>query len=350
MIALQALTPDELVQIIPGISLTDARRIASGIHRGGGLEFVRRVKQSVIDAAAAAGSLPKLTVCANQRSGVDPFIKYILEVPGGGTVEAVRIPLDRPGRFSVCVSSQAGCGLGCSFCATGRLGLHRNLEAWEIIEQLRIVRGGLDPRRGERIHGIVFQGMGEPLANLDAVLQAIAVACNPSTMAVNAKAITVCTVGLPEGIRQLAAEAPKVRLGISIGSALPEVRRRLMPIDRAHPLEQVMAAVADHSRKTRIAPMWAVTLLEGVNDSPEHAAALARLGRDFVRATGVRPRISIVPYNADAGGRDEFRRTARETESAFREVLHRAGLATHRRYSGGHDIAAACGQLAAAGR
>jgi 23S rRNA (adenine2503-C2)-methyltransferase len=240
------------------------------------------------------------------------------------------------------VSSQAGCALACAFCATGRLGLKRNLEVWEIVEQVRIVRATLGP--GERVHGVVFQGMGEPLANVERVIAAIRVMNDPSALAIDSRAITVCTSGLPTGIRTLAREAPKVRLGLSIGSARREVRRRLMPIDAAHGLDDVIAAVEEHARITGLAPMWAVTPLAGENDTEEDAEALAALLRSFEARTGVRPRLSVVPYNAiDVDGRDPF---ARGDVGAFVDRLVARGVRPHLRYSGGSDVAAACGQLA----
>src|SRR5205085_3533399 len=133
------------------------------------------------------GVVPRLEVVSERRSAVDPFVKYVLRAGDGSVLETVRIPLERAGRYSVCVSSQVGCALACAFCATGRMGLQRNLETWEIVEQVREVRRTL--REGERVHGVVFQGMGEPLANLDRVLQAIAVLTDPCARPVDARAI-----------------------------------------------------------------------------------------------------------------------------------------------------------------
>jgi 23S rRNA (adenine2503-C2)-methyltransferase len=232
------------------------------------------------------------------------------------------------------------------------------------------------------VHGVVFQGMGEPLANLDAVLAAIAVMSEPCALGIDARAITVCTAGLPAGIRRLATAAPRVRLGVSIGSARELVRREVMPIARAHPWHEVVDAVAFHARTTGAAPMWAVTLLDGVNDSDADARALAELAVRFAAEVGVRPRISIIAFNSaattegalparvirratveppaanparsagtagnSAGEGDAYRRSSPAREAAFRGVLADAGLASHRRYSGGSDIAAACGQLVAA--
>ncbi|MGH7329175.1 MAG: radical SAM protein, partial [Polyangiaceae bacterium] len=250
------------------------------------------------------------------------------------------------GRFSVCVSSQVGCALACAFCATGRMGLVRNLETWEIVEQVRAVRRTLSA--GEKIHGVVFQGMGEPLANLDRVLAAIEIFSDPSAQAIDARAITVCTSGIPSGIVRLAKEAPNVRLGISIGTAIAEKRKRLMPVDDAHPLEDVIAAAAEHARITTLSPMWAVTLLRDVNDAPDDARALAALARKFHSMCGRHPRISVIPYNAISDeGDDPFVRTTAEREQAFRDAMREEGVFSHKRYSGGSDVAAACGQLAA---
>jgi len=348
-VALQALTPAALAAAVPGVTLAEARKVVAQVHRGEPVRATSAVRRTAADAVRAAGHVPALEVREVRASAVDPFVKYGLATGDGRVIEAVRIPLERAGRFSVCVSSQVGCALACAFCATGRLGLGRNLEPWEIVEQVRIVRAGLPP--GTRVHGLVFQGMGEPMANLDAVLAAIAVATDPCALGIDARAITVCTSGLPGGIRRLAREAPRVRLGLSLGAARAEVRRGLMPIERAHPLDEVLAAAADHARATGLAPMWAVTLLDGVNDGDDDARALADRARAFQADTGVRPRLSLIAYNpigdGPAGAADPFRRSPPARMAAFRAVLAAAGLPSHRRYSGGGDVAAACGQLAA---
>ena len=344
MLALQAVTPGQLAAAIPEVSLAEARKLVAQIHRGEQVSASSSVRRTAADAVRAAGSVPTLTVVAESASEVDPFVKYALD-SGGARFEAVRIPLEHPGRFTVCVSSQVGCALACAFCATGRLGLVRNLAAWEIVEQVRIVRARLP--RG-RVHGVVFQGMGEPLANLDAVLDAIAVLTEPCAQGIDARAITVCTAGLPSGIRRLAQEAPNVRLGLSISSAIAAHRKRVMPIADRHDLDDVIDASVEHAQRTGHSPMWAVTLLDGVNDTDDDASALAQRVLAFAERTGRRPRLSLLDYNAIGeaanGAADPFRRSPRM--AAFRAVLSAAGLASHRRYSGGSDVAAACGQLA----
>jgi 23S rRNA (adenine2503-C2)-methyltransferase len=342
VLALQGLTAEAL-GIALGIDPSDARRIVSAVHRGlWGPPSLQGVRRVAIELARARGNVPTLELLTLRKSSVDPFIKLALRTVDGHVIEAVRIPLERTGRFSVCVSSQAGCALACTFCATGRLGLARNLETWEIIEQVRLVRQTL--AQAQRVHGVVFQGMGEPLANVDRVIDAVRVMCDPSALAIDARAITISTSGLPSGIRRIGRDLPKVRLGISIASARKAVRRRLMPIDEAHPLEEVLDAVAEHATATGLAPMWAVTPLAGVNDTDDDARALADLSRRFTDRTGVRPRISIVPYNSiDQGGADPF---ARGDVALFLGRLTAHGLRPHLRYSGGGDVGAACGQLA----
>ena len=358
MLALQAITPLQLAAAIPAITLGEARKLIAQVHRDEPVHATSAIRRVAVEAVRAAAHQPILELVSETPSQRDPFVKYLLG-SAGARFETVRIPLEHPDRFTVCVSSQVGCALGCAFCATGRLGLSRNLAAWEIVEQVRVVRARLP--RG-RVHGVVFQGMGEPLANLDEVLASIAVLTDPCALGIDARAITVCTAGLPIGIRRLAREAPKVRLGLSIHTAVAERRRSLMPIARAHSLDEVLAAAAEHARTTGLAPMWAITLLAGINDSDDDARAIAALARTFADDTGVRPRLSIIAYNAidddhpfaspvarGAGGRappdrlgEPFERSPRE--QAFRAAL---GLPSHRRYSGGGDVGAACGQLAA---
>jgi len=328
-----------LAATVAGVTLAEARKLVAAVHRSEPIVASSAVRRTAAEAVRAAGHVPAIEVITETASQLDPFVKYLCK-SGEHTFEAVRIPLADPDRFTVCVSSQVGCALACAFCATGRMGLARNLEAWEIVEQVRVVRARLP--RG-RVHGVVFQGMGEPLANLDNVLAAIAVMTDPCALGIDARAITVCTAGLPVGIRRLAREAPNVRLGVSMSSAIAAHRKRVMPIAERFELDDVIDACAEHATLTRLSPMWAVTLLDGINDSDDDARAFAERTLAFTARTGRRPRISVLDYNA-IGGDDPFARSPRM--AAFRDVLSAAGLPSHRRYSGGSDVAAACGQLA----
>jgi 23S rRNA (adenine2503-C2)-methyltransferase len=349
MIPLQAVTPGELQAAVPEVSIEEARKIVGAVHRHDGLpQTIRMVRRNSMEAARGAGTVPRLEVRSIHPSSVDPFVKYALLTSDGHIVETVRIPLERAGRFSVCVSAQVGCGFSCAFCATGRMGLRRNLDPWEMVEQVRVIRRGLDRAQHQRVHGIVFQGMGEPLANVENVIRAIRVLCEPSALAIDGRTVTVCTAGLPHGIRRLAREVPKVRLGISIGSARPEVRRALMPVDRSYPLDSVLEAAAEHARLTGLAPMWAVTPLAGVNDTVEDARALVVCARNFQAQTGLRPQIRIIRYNPiGSADREIYRRSDDDRESVFQQIMRAEGISAHKRYSGGADVQAACGQLAA---
>src|SRR3954462_6577911 len=152
MLALQAVTPDDLIRAVPEVALAEARKIVAAVHRGQPVAAGSAVRRIAAHAAAAAGHVPGLAVVAETASAIDPFVKYLLAAPDGARFEAVRIPLEHAGRVTVCVSSQVGCALACAFCATGRLGLSRNLAAWEIVEQVRVVRSRLSTGR---IHGVV---------------------------------------------------------------------------------------------------------------------------------------------------------------------------------------------------
>ena len=344
--AIQALTPEELVLLVPEISPKEARKLISSVHRLGTLpeKSPPEVRRKSLELVRAATRLPSLELIARTPSSVDPFVKYTMATADGRVIEAVRIPLEREGRVSVCVSSQVGCGLACTFCATGRMGLLRNLEGWEIVEQVRVVRRDLP--EGMHVHGVVFQGMGEPLANFAELLRAARVLSEPCAQAIDARNITVSTAGLPAGIRALAQHLPNLRVALSLGSARPNVRRSLMPIENSHPLSKVLDVVGEHVTVTGNVPLFAYTLLAGVNDTDEDAVALAALIKQFALSHGKRPRLSLIPYNS-IGPSDPYLRTEPTEEERFRETLIANGVIPTRRYSGGGDVAAACGQLAA---
>ncbi len=347
VIALSSLLPAELAELA-GVDLTDARKLVARIQKQGALpeRAPATIRRVALERVRALGALPQLELVDEQRSALDPFVKYAFRCPDGRTIETVRIPLHKSGRFSVCVSSQVGCALACRFCATGQMGLVRNLEAWEIVEQVRQVHARLPA--ATRVHGLVFQGMGEPLANLDRVVRAIRVLSEPAGLAIDQRNITVCTSGLPAGIRRLTEELPQVRLGLSLGDARPGRRHELMPIDATHPLDEVIEAVGAHTQRAGYAPMWAYTLIAGVNDGDDAADALARRALDFASRFGSRPRLSLIPYNEIAGA--DFRRASDVVLEGFRGQLLARGVGSIVRYSGGSDVGAACGQLVRLGQ
>jgi len=233
------------------------------------------------------------------------------------------------------VSSQVGCALGCVFCETGRLGFTRNLEAWEMVEQVLTIR-----REGpERpVTGVVFQGQGEPFQNYDNVIRAAEVLRDPCGARVRGDRITISTAGVLPMIERYTDEGHPYRLILSLTSALQEKRERLVPIGQRYAVTDLMAAMRRHAARHGGPVNVAWVLMAGVNTGPEEARALARL------LDGAPVRVSVIDVN-DPDGR--FRRASDAERGTFLSALAAEGLPFVRRYSGGPDIHAACGMLAA---
>jgi 23S rRNA (adenine2503-C2)-methyltransferase len=316
-----------------GISLEDARRIVGAvIGRDRPLRDARNVRRDVLDrveALSAAGDLLEVA----RVDARDGFRRYLFELPDGARIEAVRIPLFDT-HHVVCVSSQAGCALGCAFCATGALGLTRSLAAWEIVRQVQRVRA--DSARP--VTGVVFMGQGEPFQNYDAVLDAAYTLCDPAGGRIDARRISISTAGVVPMIRRYTAEGHKFRLCVSLNAAIPEKRSALMPIERGFPLPELAAAIREHAaRRGRVTVEY--VMISGVNVGEEDAAALGALFR------AVPIRLNVIAVN-DATGR--FRPPGEAELNRFRDALARElpGQPVVRRYSGGQDEHAACGMLA----
>jgi 23S rRNA (adenine2503-C2)-methyltransferase len=331
--SLAALWPD--LRLEAGV----ARRILSRLvfEDADGLEGVRGLSRATARAVLERGRTTRLVVADRRRSAVDPFVKYLFRAEDGRTFETVRIPLERP-RWSVCVSSQAGCALGCAFCETGRLGLERNLEAWEIVEQVLTVRRE-SPERP--VTGVVFQGQGEPLQNYDAVIRAAAILRDPCGARIRGDRITISTVGLPPLMERYTDEGHPYRLILSLTSAFGEKRARVVPIGRRYDVPELVAAIRRHAQKHGGPVNLAWVLIAGFNSGPEEARELARLFR------GVRVRLSLIDVNDPTG---RFQRADDAERSGFLSALAAYGIGFVRRYSGGPDIHAACGMLASVAR
>jgi 23S rRNA (adenine2503-C2)-methyltransferase len=351
---LQGFTPQKLLDHVArewpevGLTLEESRRIIAHVtQRGSDVALgTRNVRASVRDAVFERVGVGAMKLVERRASTVDPFVKYVFELEDGARIETVRIPLHKEGRFSVCVSSQVGCALGCAFCATGTMGLVRHLAAWEIVEQIRTVSRELRAEGLGRVHGVVFQGMGEPLHNLENVLDALDVIADPCGIAVDARQVTVCTAGIVPGIVEMTRRGTRARLAISVTTARPEVRRSLMPIEKKYSLREVIDAARGFYEKSGRLVMFSFALMAGVNTSVEDAQALAdALGVGTDRALPVR--ISLVEHNAFEGS--PFARPSDEEFAAFVDALSKLGVPVVRRYSGGGDIGAACGQLVTQG-
>lgn len=266
--------------------------------------------------------------------------KTLWRLADGVPVESVLMLY--PDRSTVCVSTQAGCGMGCSFCATGRAGLQRNLSAAEIVEQVlaaaRRLAGDAQPRR---LSNVVFMGMGEPLANYRATERALRVltAPVPEGLGLSARAMTVSTVGLVPAIRRLAGEGLPVTLAVSLHAPEDRLRDELVPINRRWPIDDLMAAADHYQEKTGRRVSIEYALIAGVNDSDATARALVELLR------GRRMHVNLIGLNATRDTR--MRAPNRAGLERFRDLLVGAGIATSIRDSRGRDIDAACGQLAA---
>ena len=259
--------------------------------------------------------------------------KLVLRFADGNSVSAVIMPDED--RITLCLSTQVGCGYACAFCLTGTMGLERNLTAAEIVGQLMVANRLLD---GQRVTHLVFMGMGEPLANYEALVTALRILTDAKLgVGYSPRRITVSTVGLVKGIERFGRENLRVNLAISLHAADDETRGRLMPVNRSWNLDALMAAVRKYPLAPRQRVFFEYVLLDGVNDSPEDAARLARLLR------GVRSKVNLIPFNDwDGAG---FSRPPIARILAFQSILLDAGITTTVRWSKGEDIGAACGQL-----
>jgi 23S rRNA (adenine2503-C2)-methyltransferase len=334
-------TADELHQRLAscGVSPRLARRLQSAVLKGVGRvpEQMPEVSRRVLEQVRQATRIPRLTLLEKVVSPVDGFAKYLFRGDGPEPFEAVRIPLlHRPGdeKYIVCVSSQVGCAMGCVFCATGRMGFKRNLAAWEIVDQVMQVRDDSP----HPVRGVVFMGMGEPFLNYDRVMRAAAVLSEPCGLAIDARAITISTVGIVPMIRRFTAERRPYRLIVSLTAADSRTRRELLPVEGTHPLPELMAAVREYHEATGTRVILAWTLLAGINTRPEDARRVAEL------TAGLPVQMDLIEVN-DATG--EFQRPSREELMTFRDALSaELGMPVVRRYSGGLDIHGACGMLA----
>ena len=336
---LRSETPESLAAAVPGLPVDVARRVLGRaiFDDRDDLVGVRGLGIAARRALESAFGVGRLEVADRRRSLVDPFAKYLFRAPDGSVFESVRIPLERP-RYSVCVSSQVGCALGCTFCETGRLGFSRNLEPWEIVEQVLTIKRE-SPERP--VTGVVFQGQGEPFQNYDNVIRAAEILRAPWGARIRGDRITISTVGLVPMIERYTDEGHPYRLILSLTSALPERRKELVPMGRAHDLEALAAAMRRHAERRGGPVILAWVLLSGVNTDPEEARALGRLFR------GVRVRVSVIDVNDPTG---HFQRADDAERGRFLSALAACGIGFVRRYSGGPDIHAACGMLAAQAR
>jgi 23S rRNA (adenine2503-C2)-methyltransferase len=266
-----------------------------------------------------------------------PTTKFLIKLPDGELVESVLIPSEN--RLTACISSQAGCALQCSFCATGQMGFRRDLFASEIIDQVFLMNQKALSHYGRGITNIVFMGMGEPLLNLDNVIESIGTLTEQEyVFSIPEKKITISTVGLIPQMERISNSGLKTRLAISLHSADQSVRERLMPVTAHYPLDRLTAAISQYNAKTGLPVTLVCMLLTGINDSAEDARKLARF------AKRVLCKINLIDYNPIINLK--FKTGCSDAKTMFIQRLLDAGLHVTVRKSQGTTINAACGQLA----
>ncbi len=311
-----------------------ARQIYRWVYRHGVDDFERmtNLSRGLRRQLAATMKVSTPRVESTDRSP-DGTVKFLLELGDGRRIESVFIP-DTPAQ-TLCVSTQVGCAMGCTFCLTGRMGLVRNLSAGEIAGQVRILAAelGLLDRR----FNIVLMGMGEPLHNYDATMKALRLLAAEGGLAVSPRRVTLSTVGLVPALRRLATEPLMPNLAISLHATTEAQRERLVPVSRKHGLAAVLDACERFPLRRRNRITFEYVLLENVNDSVEDAQRLARLLK------GVRSKINLIPLNEAAG--IPFERPDDARVDRFARELARHHLTVSVRKSRGREIRAACGQL-----
>jgi 23S rRNA (adenine2503-C2)-methyltransferase len=309
------------------------------IHHAGVDEFgaMTDMSKALRDALAREAVIAAPRVLRD-TTAADGTRKWLLDVGTGNAIESVFIPEEKRG--TLCISSQAGCALECSFCSTGRQGFNRNLTAEEIIGQLWIANKSLGRGVSEDrpISNVVMMGMGEPLANFENVVTAMRLMLDDHAYGLSRRRVTLSTAGLVPGIDRLREECP-VSLAVSLHAPHDALRDELVPINRKYPIKELLAAC---QRYIEVAPrgyvMFEYVMLSGVNDSVDQARALAALVK------GVPCKVNLIPFNPFPG--IQYQRSSPEAIDRFREVLMHAGLIATVRKTRGEDIDAACGQLA----
>lgn len=318
------LQPDQTTRILRGVYLRSAASFAE-------VQELGRPLRVALASYFRLDELPEPAV----TEATDGTRKLLFRLRDGGAIETVLIP--SPQRLTVCVSSQVGCAMGCDFCATAGLGLRRNLTSAEIIAQVQAVRRSLPAHL--RVSNVVFMGMGEPLHNYDAVVEAIETMRADWGFGLSSRRITVSTVGLLPELARLVEET-EVAVAVSLTAATDGLRDRLMPVNRRYPVAQVAETCRRLPLAQRRRIVFEYVLLRGVNDQADDAGALADLLR------GIRAKVNLIPFNPFPGA--GYERPSAAAVRGFQEQLLARGVSATVRRPRGDDVRAACGQLAAA--
>jgi len=332
LIDLKELTPEGMAEFFSGLGnpAFRARQIFRWIYKHGVTDFAemtdlgKNLRLELAERARISDWTPE-----TRQVSRDGTVKYLFRLADGESVETVRIPMES-GRTTLCISSQAGCAMGCQFCMTGTFGLSRNLTPGEIVNQVCAAF------RDGPLDNIVLMGMGEPLHNLDNVVMALQILYASDGFDFGPRKVTLSTCGLVPEMRQL-GERIKVGLAVSLNATTDEIRDRLMPVNRRYPLRELLKACRDYPLQPRERITFEYILLSGVNDSLDDARRLVKL------LHGIKAKVNLIPFNAHPG--NSFRSPSEQQIRAFQSLLMESGLVAIRRASKGQDIAAACGQL-----
>ena len=311
-----------------------ARQIARWVY-GRGVEDISEMTDLPIAFRKRLGEAARiraLTVRRSTDAADGSATKLLAACEDGQTVECVLMRFD-DGRRSACVSTQAGCAMGCAFCATGLGGFARNLTTAEVVSQALAIR----VRADRRLSNAVFMGMGEPLANYDATVRAARIMTAPWGLGIGVRHLTISTVGLVPQIRRLAAEGLQITLAVSLHAPTDALRRRLVPVTERYPTADLMAACRDYLAATGRRLTFEYVLIDGVNDGDAEARELGRLLR------GLLCHVNVIPLNPVPG--IPLRRPPVERVRAFARVVREAGIPVTVRIERGTEIQAACGQL-----
>ena len=313
-----------------------AQQVLKWIHQQGCDDFdaMSNLGKSLREALKSVACIRGPGVAADQRS-TDGSRKWLFELADGNRVECVYIP--EPDRATLCVSSQVGCALNCSFCSTAQQGFNRNLVTSEIIGQLWMANRLLAAEGEQAVSNVVFMGMGEPLLNLDNVLPAVHLMQDDFAYALSKRRVTLSTAGVVPGLERLAAETD-ISLALSLHAPDNALRDELVPLNRKYRIVEVLQACKDYVGEGRRRVTIEYVMLDGVNDSDQQARALAGVLKH------VPSKVNLIPFNPFPNTR--YRRSSAQRIDRFRDILHRAGIVTITRKTRGDDIDAACGQLA----
>lgn len=277
--------------------------------------------------------ISSLTLLKEQISE-DNTEKFLFELEDKLRIESVLIPDDN--RLTLCISTQVGCKLKCSFCYTGKVGFTRNLTTGEIINQIVFVS-----QHNKKITNIVLMGMGEPLDNYKNVIKAVKIICSPSGLGISSRKVTLSTCGLVPGIKKLESENLNINLAVSLNASYDNIREQLMPINKKYPLNELLKACRQYPLKPRQRITFEYVLIKNLNDSKKDAIRLA----DILK--GIKCKINLLPFNKKPNTKSLYEPPAEDTVNKFHEYLISKNFTVFTRKQRGHDISASCGQLTA---